>query len=103
MSEYNKTDKTDVEFLTLGKEFDVKHSDAVSFRIRKTKIHNKNTGKDHVGIQIFRLMNGQLQKGKSVWIHEQVAEEVALTIIRKQRGPKAYKKMKKLLAKGKEE
>tara|TARA_Y100000296_G_C5179814_1_gene263004 strand:- start:18015 stop:18311 length:297 start_codon:yes stop_codon:yes gene_type:complete len=92
--------ESEVEFTTLGKEFDVKANESVSFRIRKTKIHNKNTNKDYVGIQIFRLQNGSLQKGKSIWIHDDAAVDVALHIIRKQKGPKTFKKVKAMLGKG---
>ena len=87
----------DAEFVTVGKEFDVDVNENVKIRVRKTKVVRKDGGKSHSGIQLFRVQGGQLQKGKSIWLNEEVAEEVALMVIRKLRGPVTYKKLKKSL------
>ena len=92
--------QNDAKFVSIGKEFDVEVNDSTKIRVRKTEVQ-KNDGTSHRGVQLFRVRNGTLEKGKSFWIADGAAIEVALTIIRKQTGPKTYKKVKVMLEKKK--
>jgi hypothetical protein len=97
---YQNQQQNDAKFVSIGKEFDVEVNDSTKIRVRKTEVQ-KNDGTSHRGVQLFRVRNGTLEKGKSFWIADDAAIEVALTIIRKQTGPKTYKKFKAMLEKKK--